>query len=251
MTVSLHQAAASMTAHARWQELISENLAAGAVPGFKKQDMSFAAIQAGMMAQPGVTGSGTSNAYLVPKASTYTNFAVGELKQTGVDTHVALEGPGFFEVEMPDGSTAYTRDGEFRLNARKELVTKHGYLVAGDGGTLQMDTTNNGPISISPSGEVSQNGIRKGKLKLVTFADPQLLTPSGSGLFKAEDSRVTQTTDEKPTVREGWLESSNANTSLEMANLITAMRSFEASQKVVQLHDDRLGRLISDLGNTN
>lgn len=251
MTVSLHQAAASMTAHARWQELISENLAAGAVPGFKKQDMSFSAIHAGMMAQAGVTGSGASNSYLLPKVSAYTNFAVGELKQTGVDTHVALEGPGFFEIEMPDGTTAYTRDGEFRLNARKELVTKHGYLVAGDGGKLQMDTTNNGPISISPTGEVSQNGERKGKLKLVTFADPRLLTPAGNGLFQAQDSRVTQTTDEKPTVREGWLESSNANTSLEMANLITAMRSFEASQKVVQLHDDRLGRLISDLGNTN
>ncbi len=240
-----------MTAHARWQEIISENLAASSVPGFKKQDLSFSSIQAGLLKSGGVQDQQPAGPYLVPNVTPYTNFSFGELKPTGVDTHVALEGPGFFEVQMPDGTTALTRDGEFHLNTRKELVTKQGHTVLGEGGPIRLDAGKNGPVSVSPTGEISQGGEVKGTLKVTAYKKPEFLTAIGNGLYVAKDSRATLSTDPKPAIRSGWIEGSNTSTAMEMADLITAMRSFEANQRVVQLHDERTGKLINDLGNGN
>ncbi|HTD65793.1 MAG TPA: flagellar hook-basal body protein [Candidatus Limnocylindria bacterium] len=247
MNVSFYQAAAAMNANARWQELISENLAAGSVPGFKKQEMSFAAIQAGLMPHGDITRAGAPLPSMLPTSAAFTNFSGGELKTTGVKTDVAIEGPGFFEVQLPSGGRAYTRDGEFQLNAQSQLVTKQGFLVLGENGPLQFDA-NNGPISISPDGDISQGADIKGSLKVVNFNNPKLLTQVGGGLFEARDANLQPVTAAKATLRQGWLEGSNTSATAEMANMITAMRSFEANQKVVQLQDERLGRMITELG---
>lgn len=250
MNVSLYQAASAMNANARWQELISENLAASSVPGFKKQELSFTAIQAGLMPHGDVTKPGNSLPFALPSTSAFTNFSGGELKPTGVNTHVALEGPGFFEVQLANGSRAYTRDGEFRLNAQSQLVTKQGLLVMGADGPLQFDPNNGAPISIAAGGEVSQGADSKGTLKVVNYQNPNLLTPVAGGMFEARDAGL-KLSDAKPLIREGWLEGSNTSAPAEMAHLIIAMRSFEANQRVVQMHDERMGRLITDLGTTN
>ena len=251
MNVSLYQAAAAMNANSRWQELISENLSASSVPGFKKQELSFAAVQAGLMPHADMARPGTALPFALPSSSAYTNFSGGELKPTGVDTHLALEGPGFFEVKLPNGSRGYTRDGEFQLNAQGQLVTKQGLLVMGESGPLQFDANNGAPISISSTGEVSQGGESKGTVKTANFENPNLLTPVGGGMFEARDAALKPAVGAKPAIREGWLEGSNTSSPAEMANLISSMRSFEANQRVVQLHDERMGRLITELGNTN
>lgn len=251
MNVSLYQAAAAMNANSRWQELISENLAAGSVPGFKKQELSFTAIQAGLMPHGDVTRPGTSLPFALPSTTAFTNFSGGEIKPTGVNTHVALAGPGFFEVKLANGARAFTRDGEFQVNAQSQLVTKQGLLVMGEDGPLQFDANNGAPISIAAGGEISQGGESKGTLKITNFQNPNLLTPVGSGMFEARAAGLKPSTDAKPAVREGCLEGSNTSAPAEMANLITAMRSFEANQRIVQLHDERMGKLITDLGNTN
>lgn len=250
MNVSLYQAASAMNANARWQELISENLATSSVPGFKKQDLSFSAIQAGLMPHGDMAKPGTSLPFALPNSSVFTNFSGGELKPTGVTTHVALEGPGFFEVQSVNGARAYTRDGEFQMNGQGQLVTKQGQLVMGENGPLQFDTNNGEPISIAPSGEISQGGESKGTLKVTNFQNPNLLTPVGGGMFEARAAGLQPSTDAKSAVREGWLEGSNTSGPAEMASLITAMRSFEANQHVVQLHDERMGKLITELGGT-
>ena len=247
MNVSFYQAAAAMNTNARWQEMISENLAAGSVPGFKKQEMSFAVVQAGVLPYGDPARAGTLLPSMLPTSSAFTNFSGGELKATGAKTDVAIEGPGFFEVQLPNGARAYTRDGEFQLNAQSQLTTKQGLLVLGEGGPLQFDP-NTGPISISSNGEISQADGAKGTLKIVNFNNPKLLTQVGGGMFEARDPNLQPVTGAKATVRQGWLEGSNTSTPMEMANLITAMRSFEANQKVVQMHDERLGRIITELG---
>lgn len=239
-----------MNANSRWQELISENLAASSVPGFKKQELSFTAIQAGLMPHSDVTKPGTALPFALPSTSVFTNFSGGELKPTGVGTHVALEGPGFFEVKLANGARAYTRDGEFQPNAQGQLVTKQGLLVMGTDGPLQFDANNGAPISISASGEVSQGSEPKGTLKIADFQNPNLLTPVGGGLFEAREAGL-KPIPAKAGLREGWLEGANTSAPAEMANLITAMRSFEANQRVVQMHDERMGRLITELGHTN
>lgn len=250
MNVSLYQASAGLSAAARWQELISENLAASGVPGFKKQELSFDAIQGGLVSQ-GVAGSNTLSQSLLPSSTASVNFQQGDAKQTGVLTDVAIEGNGFFAVQLPNGDTAYTRDGEFHVNALEQLVDKSGNPVVSDSGAIQFDSNNTDPISISSTGEVSQGTNAKGKLKVVGFNDVQLLTRVSQDCFLAKDPKL-QPTDatSTSTLRQGYVETANTSPVAEMSNLISAMRSFETNQHVIQIQDDQMGRTITELGST-
>lgn len=246
VNVSLINAAAALNANARWQEVISENLSASAVPGFRRQQVSFATVQAGVMRnQP------AAQHWAMPKVTNSTSFEPGPMQNTGQAMNVAIEGPGFFEVQLADGTKAYTRDGSFQMNAQGNLVTKEGYLVLGDSGPIQFDRNSNLPVSISPRGQVAQGAETKGRLKLVDFGNPQQLTPITGGLFVANAPGVMPEEIRDPAVRQGFLEGANTSSVAEMANLITAMRGFEANQKIIQLSDERMGRAISELGNPN
>ena len=243
MNVSLFQAASALNANSRWQELIAGNLAASAVPGYKRQEISFAAVEAGLKPAPGAPAQ-----FLQPNARGVTNFSPGEMKYTGVNTDVAVEGSGFFEVQLPSGAAAYTRDGEFHVNAQGQLVTKQGFAVLGENGPVQFDPGNGGPVSIAATGEVSQGSDVKGKLKLTDFNEPHLLAPVPGGFFLANHPNLQARAVPATSLRQGYLESSNVSSVTEMAHLITAMRMFEANQKVLQSHDERMGRAISELG---
>ena len=224
-----------MNANARWQDLISENLGATAVPGSRARDVSFSSVQAGSQ-------------FVIPSPQVGINFQPGELKPTGNPLDFALEGKGFFEVALPNGDHAFTRDGEFHLNAQGQLVTKQGYSLVGDGNALQVDTTRGGTISVAANGEISQNGEVKGRLKVVEFNNPKLLTPIGSGMFLSDNPDLSTVTTPSTQVRQGFVEASNISPTEQMASLITAMRAFETNQKVIQMQDDRMGRTITDLG---
>ena len=246
MNVSLYQAAAAMNANARWQEVISDNLAAATVPGSRKEEVSFSAVSAGTA--PGIAGL-TGGGFVMPNAKAAVNFLQGTLRPTGLPTDLAVEGPGFFEVQLPNGSHAFTRDGELQLNAQGQLVTKQGYLVMSDAGPLQLDPANSSPISVTATGELSQGGALKGRLRLVEFSQPNQLQPIGGGCFLANSPGMLPAPAQSSQIRQGFLESANTSPTTEMASLITAMRMFEANQKVMQMQDDRMGRVISDLGN--
>lgn len=243
MNVSLFQAAAAMTANAHWQDKVSENLASSSIPGFKKQDLSFSSVEAGLMK------SGMH--FQLPHVQSVTSFAPGELKMTGVKSDLAIEGSGFFEVRMPNGTTAYTRDGEFHTNATGQMVTKEGFQVIGDGGPIQLDPANSAPLSISPTGEISQGAELKGRLKVVDFKDPRLLKPIGASHFVAENPDAQPRQVQSPVIRQGYLEGSNTSPVAEMANLVAVMRTFEANQRIMQMHDDRMGKVISELASSN
>lgn len=236
-----------MNANALWQEAISENLSSASIPGFKKQHLSFDAIQAGVMPQ---ANSDPSIHFTLPRATKTTSFAPGELRSTGVNTDVAIEGKGFFEMQLPNGAPAYTRDGEFHINSLGQLTTKQGGLVLGDSGPIQLDLNNPASLAISAAGEVSQAGEVKGKLKIVDFKQPNLLTPISGG-FMANNPDLQPTEAAEPALRQGFLEAANTSPVTEMASLISVMRSFEANQRVIQMQDERMGRAISELGNPN
>ena len=223
--------------------MISQNLASSSIPGFKKQDMSFSAVEAGVM-----TTSPTPQHWAMPRVSAATNFKAGEYKFTDSKTDVAIDGSGFFQVQLPDGSNAYTRDGEFQISSQGQLVTKEGYLVVGDGGPIQLDRNSSGTLGIAQTGEVSQGAERRGKLKVVDFAQPEQLSAIGGGLFVPGPSGPQPEDVVQPSLRQGYVESSNTSTVTEMVNLISCMRSYEANQKVIQMHDDRMGKSISELG---
>ena len=246
VNVSLFQAAAALDANSRWQEVIADNLASSSVPGYKQQQLSQAAVQAGLMSAQGANN--LPQYFSISKTATSTNFNPGEFKYTADGNDVAIEGDGFFEVRLPNGATALTRDGEFQQNSKGQLVTKENFPVLGNDGPIQLSSDHSGPISIAPNGNISQGSELKGRLKVVSTDKPQKLTQISGGYFLANDPKMAL----KPsmaTLREGYLESSNTSTLMEMASMMTASRSFEANQHVIQIQDDRLNRTISELGN--
>lgn len=241
MNVSLYQAAAAMNASARWQEVIAGNLAASMVPGFKRQEVTFEAVSAGS-----IDAAGSA---VMPRTVLSTNFRQGETQTTGVATDLAIDGPAFFEVQLPDGTHAYTRDGTMRVGASGQLLTKEGYAVLGQDGSIQTDPNEKGALTVSPNGDISQGDVSRGRLRLVEFADPHALRALGQGLYGADQPGVRPRDAVNATVRQGCLESANTVPVVEMADLISSMRQFEANQKVLQMHDERMSRAIADLGN--
>ena len=238
MDVSLYQTAAAMNATAHWQDLIAENLASADIPGARKQEMSFSDVQAGL----------SSN---IPSANTVTNFQAGELRQTENPMDFALEGPGFFTVQLPNGQHAFTRDGEFQLNSQGQLVTKQGYPVLSQTGPLQLNPNTATDITVSATGDVSQGDQTIGKLSLAEFKNPQNLTMIGTGFYLAGSSAAPLATAASTQVRQGLLEAANTSPTTEMASLITAMRMFESNQKVLQMQSDRMSKVITELGGTS
>lgn len=242
MEVSLYQAAAAMNATERWQDLIAQNLAVASTPGARKQEVTFDAVEAGF--RPGGPNQ------VMPKLVSSTSFKQGELKATGGPLDFALEGSGFFTVQLPSGKTAYTRDGEFRLNAQGELVTKNGFLVLTDSGPVQEDPNNSHKLMVSTNGQVSQGSNQMGKLQIVNFSQPQKLVQTDGGVFVSSDPKMLPTPATKTSVRQGFIEAANSSPTLQMASLITAMRMFESNQKVLQMQSDRMSRTITELAGT-
>ncbi len=243
MEVSLYSAAAAMNATERWQDLIADNLASANVPGTRRRDIVFSAVPAGHLGTNG-------DPLVIPFASSAVNFSQGELARTGNNMDFAVEGQGFIAIQMPDGSKAYTRNGQFQLNSTGQLVTKRGYPVVSDSGTLQFDPNNPAPITVSANGEVSQGSDIKGKISLVEFAKPQQLTMLGGGLFRNDQNLQPKDTIESK-IRQGFIENSSTSPTSAMASIITAMRMYESNEKVMQLQNDRMGKTISDLSGTN
>lgn len=244
MNVSLYQAAAAMNGQQRWQEVIAENLAAVSIPGYRRQDVAFDSVAAGVMP------AGNSSAqFVIPRAAAAISFAQGTLRPTNEKFHFGLDGPGFFALQLPNGETAYTRDGQFRLDPQGQLVNKQGYPVLTDRGPIQFDLNNQAPIIVSVTGEISQGGDVKGQLQVAEFDNPQILQPIGGSCFISGDPLVQPADAANTSVIQGYLESSNVTPIVEMASLLTAMRMFEANQKVLQNQDERMGRVITELGN--
>lgn len=247
MDVSLYSAAAAMNATERWQDMVADNLATASVPGARQQEISFSAVQSGLASA--VPGS-ASGGFVIPFAGAATNYSQGELKATGDKLDLALEGPGFFAVQMPDGSKGYTRDGEFQLNSQGQLTTKQGYPVVGNGGPLTFDPSNTAPIGISADGQVSQGPDLKGQISVTEFGNLRALSLGGGGYFRADSPLAAPKVATTTYVRQGFVEESNTSPSLAMASLLTSMRMFESNQKVMQMQSDRMTKTITDLSGT-
>jgi flagellar basal-body rod protein FlgF len=247
MDVSLYQAAAAMNATAQWQEMVAENLTAAPISGGRKREISFADVQAGMDSSL----SGTQASYFIPAAREAVDFEQGELHASSNPMDFALEGPGFFTIQMPNGQNAYTRGGEFELNSQGQLVTTRGYPVLGNGAPLQFNPNSTDPVTISPSGDVSQGQQQVGKLDLVEFDHPEFLTTLGADSFRSDNPLAKPTAATSTRVRQGFLEGANSSPTTEMAGMVTAMRMFEANEKVMQMQSDRMNRTITELGGTS
>lgn len=175
-----------------------------------------------------------------------TNFKPGSFKETGNIYDFAIEGEGFFVVEMNDakGNLAqkYTRDGSFTKNTNNELITKEGNYVLGENGKITLP---NGKVVIGKTGSIYVDGEFVDKIKIVNFENKESLRKYGDNLYDK-----TKETKEIPTnanVMQRYIESSNVNIVDEMVKMINVSRIYELNQKMVQSHDSVLGKAVNDI----
>ena len=250
MNIGLYQGASSLAALERWQEMVSQNIGASSVPGFKKSEMSFEAVLSGIHRTGKDDGLGKDVNESMPRQSIQLSMGPGELRSTGNELDFAIQGAGFFQVQKPDGRTGYTRDGQFRLSPDRTIVTSQGYPVMGDGGPITM-RAGGGRVSINEEGTIVQGDTQVGKIGIYDFADPSKLRRLGDGLLGPADDTVQATTVERPSVIGGSLESSNVSPLREMISLVTISRAYEANQRMILASNETSEKAIQTLGNPN
>ena len=250
MNVGMYSGAAGMRVGQDYQELVSQNLALQNIPGFKQSLPVFSTdTSAPSGNQAGETTASGNPAAIAMKR--IIDFSQGQVQPSASPYHVAIEGTAFFEVREADGSTSYTRNGAFSLTSKGELLTTDGAKVLGKGGsTIHINPQLNGPVSIGTDGSISIDGTPQGKLGLVHFDDPNKSLQVGAyGRFTATNSSDAKDGAKvSDQVVQGSLEQGNGNPVMQMADMIQAMRLYEANQKSIQAIDDTQNQLITNLG---
>lgn len=247
MNIGLYQSAASLSALERWQEAVSQNMTSSQVPGFRKRTVEFSSLEMGQLqANPQAKGTdGTQT--LFPATKTGVSYTPGETTPTHRDLDMAIQGDGFFEIQRPDGSRAYTRAGQFHLNAERTVVTHDNMPVLTEAGTPIVLQAEYGPIAVSPDGALSQGDTQLGRLNVVKFTDTAKLVPADSGMFlPGVDQQPEKVT--RPLVLQGYIESSNVSPLQEMISLVQIARAYEANQKIVTSRDQNLQKALETLG---
>ena len=254
-------AATGMTGQQMIVDVIANNLANINTSGFKRSQVDFQDLmylkmaQAGRETASGVTApTGIEIGAGVRLAATTKIFTAGELENTARDLDVAVTGDGFFEVTLSDGSTRYTRDGSFKLNADRQLVTANGHTI-GSGITIPSTAVN---ISIGSDGTVTSHDAdgtttNVGTLQLTRFANSAGLSSEGNNLLAETEASGTAMAgtagqDGLGTLQQGFLERSNVQMVTELVNLIKAQRAYEINSRAIRAGDEMLNtanRLIS------
>lgn len=249
MNIGLYQSAASLSALERWQDAVAQNITSSQVSGFKKRTVEFSTISMGeIRSDPHAKGGGDgTKGAMFPKATLGVNFQAGETLPTRREFDIALEGDGFFEVQMPDGTRGYTRAGELHPRADRTIVSRDNLPLLTDGGTPITMLPQGGGISITQEGVVTQGDAQLGKISVVRFADNSQLIPLGGGVF-VPSAGAAPLQVEAPQVLQGYLENSNVTPLREMIALVQIARAYEANQKIISSRDQTLQRTLETLG---
>jgi len=238
-------------------DAISNNLANVGTNGYKRGGVVFEDLMYQTLRQPGAASSeqstlptGLQVGLGVRAAASTRNFSQGAMQQTSSPLDVAISGPGFFQIQMPDGTTGYTRDGAFQLDANGQLVTNSGHPVQ-PGLTVPRNATS---VAIAPDGTVTaaipgqaapQN---LGQLQLASFINPAGLESRGQNLFSETSASGTPsagapTTSGLGALQSGFVEGSNVNVVEELVSMIATQRAYELNSKAIQTSDQMLQRL--------
>ncbi len=245
MIRGIYTAASALRAAAIHQGRLAQNLANLETTGFKQV---LTAREAYELQRLGLhrledyarlrTVGDLENGLLVPPA--IVDFSQGEMKVTERPLDVAIEGPGFFRVQTPEGER-YTRDGSFHRDAQGRLVTVDGYFVLGDDG--QPITLPPGLLTIGRQGTLFVDGVQVGQLGLVTFPDLAVLVPESGNLFRGEGAQPMDPATIQ--VRQGYLEGSNVDENAQVVEMMRILRLYEASQRSLQVQDNTLREALN------
>jgi len=238
-----------MTALERWQDAVTQNIASSGVSGFKKRTVEVSGTSMGSLSSG--ASNETTSAGVLPQATVGVSYMPGLAEPTGKATDLAIDGPGFFQVQGANGQKLYTRDGQLHISPDRTLVTKEGFPILSDSGTpitLQADA---GDLQVANDGTVSQTtptgNTQIGKFNVVSFSNNARLESAGNGLFVAPTDAVATPMD-KPVVMAGYLEQSNVSSVNEMISLVEISRAYEANQKTIQSQDDTMQHALDALG---
>jgi len=252
---SLSIAATGMMAQQLNVEVISNNIANMSTSGFKRQRAEFQDLLYQNLRRVGTNSSdagtivpaGVQVGLGVKTGSVYRVMTQGNMDNTENKLDIAIQGRGYFRVELPSGEDAYTRAGSFQISADGQLVTADGYTLA-PGITVPQEATDitisrDGQVQVSLPGQTDAQIV--GQVELAAFANDAGLDPLGNNLFvetaaSGAPTIGTPASDGIGSVLQGFLETSNVNSVTEITSLITAQRAYEMNAKVITATDEMM-----------
>lgn len=239
-------------------DVISNNLANVNTNGFKRGRAVFEELMYQTVRQPGAQvgaanqlPTGLQIGTGVRTVATERIHTTGNLRETGNDLDIAIQGRGFLQVEMPDGTEAYTRDGSLQVDQDGQIVTAGGYPLQPPinipDNALSISIGRDGTVSVTQPGAAGTS-VEVGQLELVTFINPAGLQSAGENLYIETDASgpanfAQPGLDGAGLVLQKYVETSNVNVAEELVNMITTQRAYEMNSKAVQTSDQMLARL--------
>ena len=237
---------------------ISNNLANVGTNGFKRGGVVFEDLMYQNLRQSGAASSeqsqlptGLQVGLGVRAAGTTRNFSQGSLQQTGQNYDIAIKGNGFFQIQLPDGTTGYSRDGGFQVDAAGQLVTNAGYVVQPGitipANALSVTIAQDGTVQVTTPGNTAKPNT-VGQLQLASFVNPAGLEPKGQNLYGETASSGTPNAGAPNSnglgaLQQGFVEGSNVNVVEELVSMIATQRAYELNSKAIQTSDQMLQKL--------
>jgi flagellar basal-body rod protein FlgG len=261
MNLALWAAKTGLDAQNTQMAVISNNLANSNTTGFKADRAAFQDLMYQNVQQVGAQSTqntqystGLSLGTGVKIAATEKNFSQGSILQTGGTLDMSVTGQGFFQITMPDGTLAYTRDGSFSLDATGNVVTAAGYplspAITVPVGSQSLTVGTDGTVSVTAPGATKATTV--GQIQLANFINVQGLQPAGNNLLVESGSSGSPQVGAPGlnglgTLQQGSLETSNVNTVTELVNMITCQRAYEMNSKAISTTDQMLQYLTTNL----
>jgi flagellar basal-body rod protein FlgG len=257
MIRSLWIAKTGLDAQQTQLDTISNNLANVSTNGYKRSHAVFEDLLYQNMRQVG--GQSTQQTQLptglqlgtgVRPVATSRTFSQGNLQQTGNSLDLAINGNGFFQISLPDGSTAYTRDGSFRVDAQGQVVNNNGFSISPPitipANALSITVGQDGVVSVQTPGAAAP--VQVGTIQVATFMNSAGLDPKGQNLFTESAASGTPTAgtpglNGAGVLNQGYVETSNVNVVEELVSMIQTQRAYEVNSKAIQTSDQMLARL--------
>jgi len=257
MIRSLWIAKTGLDAHQTSMDVITNNLANVSTNGFKRSRPIFEDLLYQTLRQPGAASSQTSTIPSglllgtgVRTVATEHIFTQGTIQRTDNPLDLAVQGNGFFQLQMPDGTLAYTRDGSFTKDANGQIVSANGYPLSPaltiPSTALSVSVSRDGIVSITQAGVAAPTQI--GNIQLATFVNNGGLQSIGENLFIETASSGTPTPNTPGSngsglLNQGYVETSNVNVAEELVSMIVAQRGYEMNSKAITTSDQMLSRL--------
>lgn len=257
MIRSLWVARTGLDAQQTQLDVIANNLANVSTNGYKRGRAVFEDLLYQTLRQPGAQSSqqtqipsGLQLGTGVRPVSTARIFTQGNIQKTDNSLDIGIQGEGFFQILMPDGTTAYTRDGSFQKDNQGQIVTANGYPLQPNitvpANALTVTIGTDGTVSVTQPGVAAPTQI--GSIQLATFVNSGGLQSMGQNLFMETASSGTPTPNAPGSngagvLNQGYVETSNVNVAEELVTMIQTQRAYELNSKVVSTSDAMLGRL--------